>query len=180
MCDVLAQAFADDPVWRWLVPDDRLWERGASKVFAVSVRPKVAAETVWVTGDPGAAAVWGAPGAKSSTIRELLALPRLASVVRGKSLAGLRYEGAMKQARPEEPHWYLAILGTRPQDQGKGLGSSVLQPVLDRCNAEGIGAYLESSKEENIPFYRRHGFDVVEELRPVSQGPALWSMWRDP
>ena len=71
------------------------------------------------------------------------------------------------------------MLGTRPDRQGHGVGSTLLQPVLDICDREGIGAYLESSKESNIPFYRRHGFQVVEEIR-LPKGPLVYPMWRDP
>jgi len=71
------------------------------------------------------------------------------------------------------------VLGTDPQHQGKGIGSALLAPVLAKCDAEGIPAYLESSKERNIPFYRRHGFEVTTELN-LKNGPSLWPMWRDP
>jgi GNAT superfamily N-acetyltransferase len=80
---------------------------------------------------------------------------------------------------PEEPHWYLAVLGTATDHQGKGVGSALMAPVLAKCDAEGIPAYLESSKESNIPFYRRHGFEVSGEVN-VKNGPKLWPMWRDP
>lgn len=179
--DVLTQAFRDDPVWRWLVPDDERWQRGAPTIFAHAVRPKLDAGTVWVAdADVGSAAVWGAPGTKPSMIRDLLVLPRLAAILRRQSLSGLKFEAAMMKARPRDTHWYLAILGTHPGHQGKGLGSSVLKPVLDRCDAEGVGAYLESSKEGNIPYYRRHGFEVVDKLTPVADGPSIWPMWRNP
>ena len=68
---------------------------------------------------------------------------------------------------------------TDPDHQSKGLGSAVMKPVLDRCDAEGVGAYLESSKEQNVPFYRRHGFEVIEEAH-LPEGPPLWLMWREP
>ena len=73
---------------------------------------------------------------------------------------------------PSEPHWYLATLGTDPDFQGKGIGSSLLRPVLDHCDAEGWPAYLESSKERNIPFYFRHGFTVVREVPLPVAGPT--------
>ena len=56
-----------------------------------------------------------------------------------------------------------AILGVEPDAQGQGLGSQVLRPMLDRCDSEGVPAYLESSKATNVPFYERHGFRNIEE-----------------
>ena len=85
----------------------------------------------------------------------------------------------MEKAHPEEPHWYLAVLGTAPEHQGKGVGSALISPILQKCDAEGVPAYLESSKESNIPFYQRHGFEVTGEIK-VKNGPTLWPMWRDP
>ena len=76
------------------------------------------------------------------------------------------------------PRWYLSVLGTDPVAQRQGLGSAVLRPVLEQCEADGIGAYLESSKERNIDLYARHGFRVSGELR-LPRGQRVWPMWRE-
>jgi GNAT superfamily N-acetyltransferase len=94
-------------------------------------------------------------------------------------IRGLRLLAKVEEIHPEEPHWYLAALGTAPEQQGKGEASAALAPVLQRCDDEGVPAYLESSKESNLPFYRRHGFEVTTELR-VPGGPVFYPMWRDP
>ena len=87
---------------------------------------------------------------------------------------------AMEAAHPTEPeHWYLAILGTDPKHQGQGIGSALIKAVTDRCDEQGMAAYLESSKPENVPFYARHGFEVTEE-KTFDGGPSVWLMWRDP
>ena len=86
----------------------------------------------------------------------------------------------MEMSHPSgPPHWYLAVLGTDPSAQGQGLGSAVLAPVLQRCDEDGVGAYLESSKESNIAFYSRHGFRLTGEVH-LLKGPQMWKMWRDP
>jgi len=59
------------------------------------------------------------------------------------------------------------------------MAPALMAPVLEQCDAEGVPAYLESSKESNIPFYERHGFKVTGEVK-VKNGPSLWPMWRDP
>jgi ribosomal protein S18 acetylase RimI-like enzyme len=176
----LARAFDDDPVWRWLVPNDRRWVRGVPWVFRYTAREHLAGDNVWVTPEVSAAAIWAPPGHRPSPVREALVAPRMATVFRTQSIAGMRLEAALRAGRPTEPHWYLAVLGADPARQGRGHGSAVLHPVLDRCDTEGIGAYLESSKATNVPYYERHGFSVIDELRPMAEMPPLFRMWREP
>ena len=84
---------------------------------------------------------------------------------------------ALDPAAP--PHWYLAILGTDPAHQGCGVGGALIRAITDRCDEEGLGAYLESSKERNVPYYARHGFEVRDQITS-GDGPPMWLMWRDP
>ena len=78
-----------------------------------------------------------------------------------------------------EPHFYLAILGTDPQFQRSGAGSAALAPVLERCDTEGLPAYLETQKEENIAYYARHRFAVVQKIE-VKGCPLIWTLRREP
>jgi ribosomal protein S18 acetylase RimI-like enzyme len=86
----------------------------------------------------------------------------------------------IEKHHPSEPHWYLEAIGTVPEARGRGIGPSVLTPVLERCDATGLPAYLESSNPRNISFYERHGF-VAMPLFPLPDGcPPITPMWRDP
>ena len=87
---------------------------------------------------------------------------------------------AWRAVHPVALHFYLAAVGTDPPAQGAGLATAVLWPVLERCDAEGIPAYLESTKETNVGFYERRGFRVTGEIAPPPDGPTQWCMWRDP
>jgi GNAT superfamily N-acetyltransferase len=178
--ETLTRAFRDDPVWNWLVTSPGAWKRGMPFVFRQGTRERLHQGTVWVTPDLTAVAVCGAPDLEHQQWRDLPAIPRSLTVFRQRSIAGLRFQSAMRAERPKEPHWYLGILGTDPDHQGQGLGSAVLAPMLERCDRDGILAYLESSKEANIPFYERHGFTVEKELRPVDGAPPIWPMARPP
>lgn len=81
---------------------------------------------------------------------------------------------------PKAPHYYLLAIGVDPPRQGKGIGSRLMTPILDRCDREGMPAYLESSKERNLALYERHGFRVVEQVELPGGGPPVWLMWREP
>jgi len=86
----------------------------------------------------------------------------------------------MKAAHPEEPHWYLAIIGSDTAVRGTGYGNALMRSRLDRCDAEGAPAYLESSNPDNIGYYIRFGFEVTDEIAVPGGGPRLWPMWRRP
>jgi len=179
----LAKAFHDDPVISWMIPDDdkrlRLGPFGFETWLGKIYMPKA---EVYTDEARAVGALWAPPGKwRMSVGLQARLAPRMLRLfgVRRMPLI-LKGLATLDKAHPDEqPHYYLGILGTDPDHQGKGLGSAAMQPVLDRCDAEGLGAYLESSKEQNVPFYRRHGFEVTGEIH-MPDGPPLWPMWRDP
>jgi ribosomal protein S18 acetylase RimI-like enzyme len=85
----------------------------------------------------------------------------------------------LDEHHPVDDHRFLWFLGVTPQRQGQGLGSSLLASTLERCDREGVAAYLDATSEHNRRLYERHGFTVVAE-RSVDGSPPLWAMWRDP
>jgi GNAT superfamily N-acetyltransferase len=143
---------------------------------------------VWTTDELTSASVWAAPGHWKTTTREDIALarsiyqPQVLShpiVLARSPVVGLALMNVERKHPESPPHWYLAVVGTDPDSQGKGLGGTVLSPVLERCDHDGIAAYLESSKESNLAYYARHGFKVIEVHR-LPRGPRVWGMWREP
>jgi ribosomal protein S18 acetylase RimI-like enzyme len=182
LAGMLARAFAEDPVAMWAFPREGLRERALARFHGTRMRQLLVEEEVWMSADGACAALWAPPGrwrqtpGEEAQIARCFVHPRLLPRL---PLVTLGWHG-MERKHPRGPaHWYLAVLGTDPASQGQGLGSAVLRPVLERCDAEGVGAYLESSKERNIDFYARHGFRVLSELR-LLRGPKVWPMWRDP
>lgn len=178
----LTRAFMDDPLMCWIQPHGRRRAAGLRRFFSIQLRQVfLPGGEVWVAGPGSAGALWVGPGAPRPGLRDALRLaPMVPHLGRGVVRA-LRLLALVERHHPHDrPHWYLGVLGTDPPAQGRGLGSAVLAPVLARCDADGLGAYLESSKEANIPFYRRHGFEVVCRLCAPGGGPPLWPMWREP
>lgn len=177
---MLSRAFHDDPLAGHIFPSERIRPRGLRSFFSIQLRHMfVPAGQSFVTGDLTSAALWVPPGRGPLGLGAALRLLPLLRFTRARTARTLRLLAAVDSRHPRDPHWYLGVLGTDPPLQGKGLGSAVLAPVLERCDAEGVPAYLESSKERNVPFYRRHGFEVTEELR-LPGAPPLWLMWREP
>ncbi|MCV7225512.1 GNAT family N-acetyltransferase [Mycolicibacterium komossense] len=182
---VLGRAFHQDPVTTWMLPDPAARRAKLHRVFAAMTRHHHldggGVELAERDGEIGAAALWDPPGRWQHRRREeLLALPRLLLTFGRLVGRGAELSNLMKKAHPEEPHWYLAVIGSEPVLRGGGFGHALMQTRLDRVDAEHAPAYLESSKADNVPYYSRFGFEVTGEIALPDGGPTLWPMWRAP
>ena len=182
---MLGRAFYDDPVSMWMLPDNRSRAARMAAFFATTTRHhhlrgggvEVACHQPGV----GAAALWDPPGRWRLSWRvQLVMLPALIRAFDKRLLTAVRTVNDMMDAvHPDEPHWYLAVIGSDPTVRGRGFGQALMTARLDRCDAEHSPAYLESSKFENIAYYQRFGFRITGEI-VLPDGPTLWQMWRDP
>lgn len=184
LVEVLGRAFDDDPVACFLFRTEGRRRRALRRFFRIQLRHMYLTRgEVWTTTDLAGAALWGTPETGRPGPRELWHLtpmvPDLLALGRAVPDAA-RLLATVDRLRPRDTHWYLATLGTDPPRQGSGVGSALLARVLDRLDEAGLPAYLESSKERNVPFYARHGFEVLRELDVPNGGPRLWTMWRTP
>lgn len=179
---MLARAYHNDPVSIWACRSNALRPAMLEGLYRARLRQMLVHQEIWTTPELSSAAVWVPPGDRRTTLAQDALLlrcfmhPRLITRVPLLALGDI----AMKRKHPRTPrHWYLSLLGTDPDARGNGLASAVLQPVLERCDAEAAGIYLESSKERNITFYARQGFRVIATFR-LPFGPRMWAMWRKP
>jgi len=179
----LGGAFFDDPVMTWLVPDDAARAKQLPRLFAILTRHHhLNGDGVEVACDGStisAAALWDPPNRwKTSRRAELAMMPSLVRALGSRLAVGWQTSEMMKRAHPEEPHWYLAVIGSDIAVRGHGFGQVLMRSRLDRVDAEHAPAYLESSKPENVPYYERFGFSITGEITLPGDGPTVWTMWR--
>ena len=80
----------------------------------------------------------------------------------------------------DRAHAYLWMIAVAPERQGEGLGSALMTAVLDRCDREGLPAYLEASSARSRALYERLGFALMGGPLDLADGPSMWPMWREP
>jgi ribosomal protein S18 acetylase RimI-like enzyme len=186
----LAEAFAGDPVLAFLLddgpaPNPVRHQALAAALFANRLLGGRAIDEIVVPGDPGdrreAAAVWVPPRGANDSGPDYTMVGLVNRTVLGAETMDRRLTALlpMLEAAPLTPHWYLAFVGTRASARGRGLASALISAVTHKCDASGVGAYLESSDPANVPLYERHGFLVTGEAVIVG-GPTVPLMWRDP
>jgi GNAT superfamily N-acetyltransferase len=175
---VLAEAFFDDPVFGWLMPEDSKRRARLRRYFGIELRYyALPHELVWTTDDLAGVALSLPPGSWRAPSRVTLMEGRAFGIHLSRAA---RMGAAMewRHARElRESHYYVRDIGVRPDMQGKGLGSALMGPTLERCDREGLPAYIEASSERSAALYERLGFQHIRELR-VGASPPLWLMIR--
>ena len=182
LVDVCVRAFLDDPVANFMFRGPKRRRLGLRAFFRTQLRRQYGPlGHVYTTDDAAGVAIWGPPDRPRHPWRELFELvPAAPYLVGTHTPRALQLLFEIDARHPREPHWYLATLATEPARQGTGVGSSLLRHTLALADEEGVPAYLESSKERNVPLYARFGFEVIEEFRSKGGAPPIWRMWRDP
>jgi ribosomal protein S18 acetylase RimI-like enzyme len=179
----LARAFANNPGMGWALPDPRTRPGRLERNFATLLSHlwQPAGECVTTVRRDGAA-LWMPPGTWHISIpAQIRLLPRLTAAVRGDIGRLLRWSAITERKHPTDPHWYLVVLGVDPSLQGRGFGSHLMAPALERCDRERVPAYLETDTARNVALYERHGFEVTERFNlPGGTEPPIWLMWREP
>ena len=181
---VLARAFYEDPVMKYMLPDDKARAKALPPMFATLTRnhfiSRGGSEVASRGGVIGAATLWDPPGQrKSSRWEGLRMMPTLAWHFHSRAEQTKTLGKLMEEAHPEEPHWYLMVIGSDPSVRGAGFGQALMASRLDRCDGERAPAYLEASEESLIPYYSRFGFEQIGEI-DISDGPTMIPMWRAP
>jgi GNAT superfamily N-acetyltransferase len=190
--EIAAKAFEDDPVFKYLTPDDRDLRFQAltwftSKAIAYCSQH----QQVYTTSDLQGIAAWLPPGAFSSHPLQLLqmavelklyTLPLKVGWNRlGRWLNFLSAtDKAHQQDMGDRPHWYLGIMVVNPASQGQGVGSRLLQPILKQAREESLACYLVTFTEQAVRFYRKNGFEVMRHQTFALDAPPFWTLKRNP
>ena len=174
----MARAFRDDPFVSYLIPDQERRIRRLPDMFDLLFALGRPFGAVDVTERGEAAAIWRPPNTWHIPFHQYLTNgPKLLGIFGSYAFRALQSMDRLEKRHPHEPHWYLQAIGTDPPCQGKGFGGILLRHRLAVVDAEGLPAYLEASKESNVPLYENFGFAVAGEIR-MPGGPTLYPMWR--
>ena len=183
---VLARAFHDDPPMVYSVPDHSRRLK-CHLILTAYIRHALACGEVYAasTNFEGIAVWLPSNGMKTGMVQDLrngwlsiLLNLGIKTVKRQREIAAVM--GSVHERCISSPHQYLFFLGVEPHQQGKGYAAGLMRTMLDRADRESFACYLDNTKEENLPFYRHFGFEVVEEYSIPGVTSNIWAMVRTP
>ena len=177
LCRTTIEAFVDDPVMRWFWPTDEEYFVGDGLRFKPFLVRLLAHGQTFTTDDSVALAAFVPPGRPDVEVEpDPNPLPTSEDLAARFGAIG----PLMAQNTPPEPHWYLNVLATHPHWQRQGLGTQLIQPIVEICERDGLPIYLETETVANVAYYSHLGFTVRTEWDVPLDGPHMWGMIRQP
>ena len=186
---LMVEAFKEDPIFRYLgikTGQERQVDENLLQWFCnLSLRNVIKHNCIYRSENLEGVAAWIPPGKSEmnamQTLSMLFGLLRKCGWHRFRRCFAL-FSALEKHHQQEmnEPHWLLSLIGVAPAYQGQGIGSLLLQPVLDRADREGFPCYLSTFTEQAVCFYQKHGFEVLWQGEVTKGSPFVWTMKRKP
>lgn len=180
LSQVIAGAFHPLAPSRWLIADPAARAKAFPGYFRLYVEHAMAHGVVYTTAGRAAAALW-IPAAGHAAGQPAGYGARLSAVTGSWLDRFLAFDAALDARHPAGiPHHHLAILAVRPDQQGRGTGTALLESYHQILDQAGTPGYLEASSDRNRQLYLRHGYaDLGPPIR-LPGGPPMHPMWRQP
>ena len=163
---ILAESFDDNKSVNYVVRQDRKRKRRINALMDYTFNQCLAFGEVWLSDDRNGCALILLPDKKQFSLQSLVWDANLAfsSIGLDRVFTVLDREKRIKSYHPREPLCYLWFIGVNPEFQNKGIGSRLLQEVVDECEKKKRPIYLETSVERNLSWYKRFGFEVFQTI----------------
>ena len=179
---VMGRALAVEPMiaWPFRGSSEPDVER-ATALFRLLLEVYVEAGVVWEEAERRGCAAWIPPG-KIEIFESMDAATR-GPVAELTDDGGVRYDAFWDWLGghvPDEPCWFLDMVGVDPAHQGRGIGRALIQHGLNGVTAQAAPAFLETATARNVAYYERFGFRVVADEDAPNGGPHVWFMRREP
>ena len=175
--DVVVRAFSADPVAHWIWPDSQQYHMYFPSIVRAFGGKAFTHGSAYYVDGYAAAALWLPPDVFPD--EDMLSSMFQRSVSEQIQKGVFTVFDQMGRYHPSEPHWYLPLMGVDPLKQSKGFGSALMQHALIQCDRDNKLAYLESSSPRSIPFYERHGFELLGTIQ-METSPCIFPMLRRP
>jgi hypothetical protein len=183
MAALLADAFFDDPLTRWITPDDTRRAAVLPGFFRVFLAMSYAFDAVRTTAGRDAVLTFLPPGGFEEVERHGEAYGHRFAQVLGEDADRLSAIGALQAERHPvgRPHYYMAFGAVAPEARGSRLLASLVGEVTSWADARGVGVYTEASSPGGRGACLRHGFAPAgDPIVLPDDGPSLQPLWRDP
>lgn len=166
VAEILIRSFVDNKSINYIIKQDEKREQRLKHLMEYSFDICNLFGDVYLTDDKKGCALALKPEKKRATFNSILLDVKFIFSVLGFSgvQKAMKREAVIKKSHPEGLLYYLWFIGVEPTNQGNGIGSKLLNEIIQKGLSENRTICLETSTLKNIPWYEKHGFKIYQEL----------------
>lgn len=160
--DILVNSFRDNKSVNYIIKQDKKRLFRIRKLMEYSFDVCLLFGSILLSDDKKGCALLLFPQRKKTSLKSILLDARLVYYCCGIRNVGkaLKRESKIKAFHPKQPFKHLWFIGVNPGEQNKGIGSAILKHVIN----DDTPVYLETSTLKNLPWYKKHGFEIYSEM----------------
>ncbi len=164
--DILTKSFDTNQSVNYIVKQDQKRIKRVNALMDYSFQVCYLFGNVFLSEDKKACALVLYPDKKKTTLKSILLDVKLILNCIGieNIKKALARESKIKQKQPKDQMYYLWFIGVEPKYQNEGIGSDLLDDIIRDSDHKERPIYLETSTLKNLPWYKKFGFQVYNEL----------------
>ena len=164
--DILTKSFDANQSVNYIVKQDKKRTKRIRALMDYSFEVCYLFGDVFLSDDKKACALVLYPDKKKTSIKSILLDVKLIFSCVGlmNIKKTLDRESRIKKIQPKELMYYLWFIGVDPKCQNTGIGSKLLDELIEDSRQKKRSIYLETSTLKNLPWYQKLGFQIYNEL----------------
>jgi ribosomal protein S18 acetylase RimI-like enzyme len=164
--DILTKSFESNQSVNYIAKQDGKRIERISSLMDYSFEVCHSFGDVFLSDDKKACALVLYPDKKKTTFKSiLLDVKLILSCIGIENIKkALSRESKIKELQPKELMYYLWFIGVDPDNQNEGIGSVFLNEIIEDSEHKKRPIYLETSTIKNLPWYKKFGFEIYNEL----------------
>ena len=164
--DILTKSFDTNQSVNYIAKQDGKRLKRISALMNYSFEVCYMFGDVFLSDDRKACALILYPDKKKTTLKSiLLDIKLIFSCIGIENIKkALARESKIKQLQPKELMYYLWFIGVDPEYQNEGIGSILMDEIIKDSKHKQRPIFLETSTLKNLPWYKKYGFQIYNEL----------------
>ncbi len=164
--DILMSSFDDNKSVNYIIKQDKKRVQRIKSLIEYSFDMCHMFGDVFLSNDKKGCALILLPDKKKTNLKSILLDIKLIISCIGISniKKAMDRESKINKLHPKESMYYLWFIGVNPNEQHKGIGSTLLDEVIREGVKKNRSVYLETSTLKNIPWYKKFGFKIYNQL----------------
>ncbi len=163
---ILLDSFGENKSVNYIIKQDASRLTRIKKLLEYSFEICYLSGEIYLSDDKNACALVMLPENKKTTIKSVCLDAKFALFCLGlaNSKKAIAREEKIKAVHPALPMYYLWFIGVHHSQQKKGIGSKLLNEIINAAEKRNKIICLETSTLRNIPWYKKFGFTIYNEL----------------